>query len=115
MTLKVALGLNLNIRNKELNIGLIKKLEDDLFVYYCAYLDDVYEKNENGTSTPVVKYALVKYYKNIPDLEFVWDQTDLYFHEKKNVAEHMLGLIFGKMNRCNKEGFFPEKTGIATG
>lgn len=115
MILKVALGLNLNIRNKKLNIGLIKKSEDNSFVYYCAYLDDVYEKNEDGSSKCVIKYATVKYYKSIPNLEYVWSETDEYFREKKNIAEHMLALIFGKMNRCNKEGFFPEKTGIATG
>ena len=99
-----------------MNIGLIKKNEEGDLVFYQAYLTDIYERVTCGDKYErVTKYATVKYYKNIPHLEYVWDLTDVYFSENKNIADHMLGLIFGKMNRCNKAGDFPEETGISTG
>lgn len=98
-----------------MNIGLIKEREDDAFVYYRAFLDDVYERQDDGTYACVSKYAIIKYHKKNPHVEYVWNLTDIYFSENKNRADHMLGLILGKMNRCNKAGDFPEETGISTG
>lgn len=102
-----------------MNIGLIKIEENDSTVLYKAYQNVPTSSYTNKSGSIRYncenKYATVKYYKKIPDLEYVWNETDAYFHEKKNVAEYMLALIFGKMNRCNREGHFPEKMGIATG
>lgn len=98
---------------------MIKINEDELFVYYTACQpvqgDSYISKSGNIRYLSITKYATIKYNKNNHYIEYIWEKTDPYFYKNKNISDHMLALILGKMNRCNKAGLFPETTGIATG
>lgn len=102
-----------------MNIGLIKIEEDASSALYKAFQsvqgESYFSKSGNLRYKSVTKYATIKYNKTNHNTEFVWEKTDPYYKEHKNVADHMRVLVLGKMMKCNKEGYFPDKTGIATG
>ncbi len=100
-----------------MNIGLVKIKEDGEVVSYRAFLSDVYEEDplNRGSYICVTKNATLLYNKNNHNIEYVWENTDGYYKQHKNIADHMRVLVLGKMMKCNREGYFPEKTGVATG